>query len=329
MVARKLRLEYPGAIQHVINRGNYRRPIFLDDRTKHAFECCLFEACEKSNWLLHSFIVMRNHFHLGLETPDGNLVAGMQWLQSTFSNRFNRFRHEHGHLFQGRFTSILTENGKHLGDVCDYIHLNPIKAGILPIERLVEYRYSSYWYLHHPGKRPSFLQPQTALAFAGGLHDNKQGRAAYALWLEFKAGAIARARGWNKQELALCRGWSIGSELFKERLVKEFKLAGVLRSSDRLGVREMRLRNWSRVLQGALAVLGQTLETGAADMKSTPWKLAVAAFMKSKTQVSNSWLSSQLNMGAPNAMSHNLTDYRKHIRAGDGAWKALTAQYEA
>src|SRR5438105_8111243 len=105
-MARKLRLEYPGAIYHVINRGNYRHWIFTEEGTRAAFETCLFECCRRSQWLLHAFVVMSNHYHLALETPLGNLVAGMQWLQATFANRFNRFRKEHGHLFQGRYKGL-------------------------------------------------------------------------------------------------------------------------------------------------------------------------------------------------------------------------------
>jgi REP element-mobilizing transposase RayT len=86
-MARKLRLEFPGACYHVINRGDRRHDIFATNGAKQAFESCLFEACEKSRWVLHAFNVMRNHFHLALETPDGNLVAGMQWLESTYANR--------------------------------------------------------------------------------------------------------------------------------------------------------------------------------------------------------------------------------------------------
>ncbi|MBM3853127.1 MAG: hypothetical protein FJ399_08215 [Verrucomicrobia bacterium] len=91
-IARKLRLESPGACYHVINRGNYRAQVFAMEKTRAAFEACVFEACEKSGWLLHAFVVMNNHYHLALETPEGNLVAGMQWLQATFANRFNRRR---------------------------------------------------------------------------------------------------------------------------------------------------------------------------------------------------------------------------------------------
>src|SRR5580698_5881166 len=117
-MARKLRLEFPGAVYHVINRGNYRTDIFADEKTRAAFESCLFEACRKSAWILHALVVMTNHFHLGVETPDGNLVAGMHWLSTTFASRFNGLRHELGHLFQGRYKALLVEDGRCLGAVC-------------------------------------------------------------------------------------------------------------------------------------------------------------------------------------------------------------------
>ena len=328
-MARKLRLEYPGAVQHVINRGNYRRDIYPDDKTKAAFETCIFEACEKSEWILHSFIVMRNHYHLGLETPQGNLISGMQWLQSTFASRFNRFRKEHGHLFQGRFKSILTEEGKSLGEVCDYIHLNPVKAGIVPVEELTGYRFSSYWYLHHPNMRPKFLRPHTALECAGGIIDRSQGWAEYAARLELQAEELARSDGWRKREHALCRGWAIGSDDFKKALVKDFNLAGTLRSSDPDGVKEMRCIHWETALARGLVALGRTTDEAPNQPKSTPWKLALAAWMKAKTQAGNSWLSSKLHLGTPTAFSHNLTVYRRTIQSSDPAWRKLTALYVA
>jgi REP element-mobilizing transposase RayT len=143
-MARKLRLEFPGALYHIINRGNYRRWIFEAASTRTAFEACLFEACERGGWLLHAFVLMGNHYHLAVETPEGNLVAGMQWLQATFANRFNRLRRENGHLFQGRYKSLLLEGGSVLGAVCDYIHLNPVRAGVVPVTQLSTYRHGSY-----------------------------------------------------------------------------------------------------------------------------------------------------------------------------------------
>ena len=87
-------------------------------------------------WRVHAYVVMRNHYHLALETPRGNLVEGMQWLQATFANRFNRLRQENGHVFQGRYQALLVEDLAGLGAVGHYIHLNAVRARLLPIEKL-------------------------------------------------------------------------------------------------------------------------------------------------------------------------------------------------
>ena len=146
-MARKLRLQYAGAFYHVINRGNYRADVFASDGAKDAFLECLGEACAKTGWKVHGYLVMRNHYHLALETPEPNLVEGMQWLQSTYANRFNRFRGERGHVFQGRYQAIVVEDGAHLGAVAHYIHLNPVRARIVSVRQANEYRWSSLRFL--------------------------------------------------------------------------------------------------------------------------------------------------------------------------------------
>src|SRR5882672_9133694 len=168
-MARKLRLEFPGACYHVINRGNYRADIFRTEGARAAFEACLLEACARHNWVLHAFVVMSNHYHLALETPEGNLVKGMQWLQATFANRFNKLRGKRGHLFQGRYKALVVEEGEPLAEVCHYIHLNPVRAGLVEVGGLREYRHSSYWYLWLPKARPDCFRPEYTLQVVGGL----------------------------------------------------------------------------------------------------------------------------------------------------------------
>ena len=91
---RQQRIEYPGAVYHVLNRGNYRKELFLKEKTGEAFERCQFDVVSRCGLKLHAYVSMSNHYHLAVETPEPNLVAGMQWLQSTFATRFNRFRKE-------------------------------------------------------------------------------------------------------------------------------------------------------------------------------------------------------------------------------------------
>ena len=131
-MARRLRFQFPGAIYHLINRGNYRRDLFATPGAAKSFESTLGEACQRFDWVVHAFAAMRNHFHLAVTTRSPNLSDGMHWLQTTFALRFNRFRRESGHLFQGRYQSPLIENAAALGRVVDYIHLNPVEAGLCP-----------------------------------------------------------------------------------------------------------------------------------------------------------------------------------------------------
>ena len=96
-------MQYPGAIYHVMNRGDRREPIFLEDEDRRKFLETLGETSQKTGWQIHAYCLMDNHFHLGIETPRANLVAGMKWLLGTDTSRFNRRHRLSGHLFSGRY----------------------------------------------------------------------------------------------------------------------------------------------------------------------------------------------------------------------------------
>ena len=114
-MARKLRVEYPGAVYHVMSRGDRRIPIFHDDLDREQFVATLGEACRKSVWEVHAFCLMPNHFHLVVETPPGNLVGEMQWLLGTYSGRFNRRHKLFGHLFSGRYQARMKSGPEPVG----------------------------------------------------------------------------------------------------------------------------------------------------------------------------------------------------------------------
>jgi REP element-mobilizing transposase RayT len=173
-MARKLRVEWAGACYHVINRGNYRRDLFAPKGAAESFRQCLFEACERFGWRLHAFVIMRNHFHLAVETPEPNLSTGMQWQQGTWAARFNRFRGEKGRPFQGRYRALHVEPGPALAQVAHYIHLNPVRARVVPAERVMEFKWSSLP-LFADKKRAAVLEAKTVLKESGELPDTTAG----------------------------------------------------------------------------------------------------------------------------------------------------------
>ena len=176
-MARRLRIQFPGAIYHVINRGNYRRDLFATTGAAKSFERALGETSRRFGWQIHAFGTMRNHFHLALTTPVPNLGDGMHWLQTAFALRFNRFRSETGHLFQGRYQSPLIQDAAALVRVVDYIHLNPVRAGIVSVNQMTEFRWGSLGRLVQ-GPRPDWLLPA---AWLNELHleDSRHGWARY------------------------------------------------------------------------------------------------------------------------------------------------------
>ena len=132
---RKPRVEYAGATYHVMSRGNRQQSVFRTDGDRETFLATLGEACGRTGWKVHAYVLMGNHYHLLLETPEPNLVAGMQWLQGTYTKRFNARHRLWGHLFSGRYKSIPVEpTPDYFLAVADYIHLNPVRVRGYPFK---------------------------------------------------------------------------------------------------------------------------------------------------------------------------------------------------
>src|SRR5947209_1649048 len=108
-MARKLRVQYSGAIYHVLNRGDRREAIFKDDQDRERFLETLGEACQKTGWRIHVYCLMPNHFHVVIETPNPNLVDGMKWLMGAYTGRFNRRHKLSGHVFSGRYKALVVD----------------------------------------------------------------------------------------------------------------------------------------------------------------------------------------------------------------------------
>lgn len=297
----------------MINRGNYRAWIFEDEGARRAFEATLFEACERAGWVLHAFCIMGNHFHLALETPDGNLTTGMRWLQSVFATRFNRFRKERGHLFQGRFKSVIVEDMERLGWVCHYIHLNPVRARLCVAADLKQHRWSSFWFLKNPRERPRFLNLDTCLAAAGKLRDDTVGRAKYAQYLRW----LAEDRPTQKVMAfdAMSSGWVLGSGEFRKELAAEMNAPSRGVRLSQAEVREVQDARWSGRLERCMKSLRKNSDDARDDPKSANWKIAIAAYMKSHGLCTNRWLAERLNMGVEFSVSRYVSEAQSGVRA--------------
>jgi putative transposase len=303
-MVRSLRVEYAGAVYHVLNRGNYREPIFETPEAKQAFEDCLFRACERYGWRVYAYCTLSNHYHCALETSEGNLSVGMQWLQSTFANRFNRAHQSHGHLFQGRFKSLIVERDEYLGPLIHYIHLNPVRANLVTTEKPETYRWSTLWYLHQKRKRPVCLDLDLGLHYAGNLADTPQGRQQYTAYL-----AWLQANNTTKRQLQfskLCQGWALGSKAFKEELVEKYLPVGAVRHLEGADLQEANHVRWEIQVKACIKSLGKTRADVQSDKKAAPWKVMIACFMKTHSSVSNVWLAKTLNMGVPQGVSRSV-----------------------
>jgi len=183
-MVRPLRIEYPGALYHVTNRGNDRKPIFKDDQDRNKFLELLALSQEIYSVKLYSFVLMANHFHLLVETPLGNLSQFMRHFNISYTSAFNRRHCRSGHLYQGRYKSFVMDSDEYLSMVSRYIHLNPVKVGSIKkkpvaeqLAALWDYRWSSLPGFVNLSKRWEFVEYAVVLDDFGG--DTRGGRANY------------------------------------------------------------------------------------------------------------------------------------------------------
>ncbi len=305
------RIETSDGLYHVINRGNYRQFVFKTEGARNAFEVALFEACGRFSWQLHAYCILSNHFHLCIGTPQGNLSSGMQWLQGTFARRFNQFRKERGHLFQGRFKSLVVERGKHFADLVNYIHLNPLRAGLADIETLSKYRWSSLYHFPKRKMRQAFFEAGwMSCANGEGLTDTRGGWNRYSRLLQL--GAADEPKQIKSLERRMCRGWCIGEKEFKEALVKELLEAEGQLRLEKDELEDFNRTQWEMALKTCLKALGKRRSEAKKSKYSEAWKLAIASKLKRETSVTNAWLSEALYMGEPKSVSNLCGKYTKN-----------------
>jgi len=164
-MVRPLRIEFPGALYHLISRGNERSAIFRDDWDRGFFLSTLGGVVRREGWLVHSYCLLGNHYHLLVETAEGRLSKGMHSLNSRYSQTFNRRHDRAGHVLEGRFKAILVEREAHLLELHRYIVLNPVRAGL--VTQPEDWRWSSYRSTCRLRDRPSWLEVRWTLSQFG------------------------------------------------------------------------------------------------------------------------------------------------------------------
>jgi len=164
-MARPLRIEYAGALYHVTARGDRQEAIYLSDNDRIEFLEILSQAVETFNWLIHAYCLMDNHYHLLIETPDGNLSKGMRQLNGVYTQTHNRNNHRVGHVFQGRYHAILVQKEAYLIELARYIVLNPVRARM--IRKAENWPWSSYLDTAGAREAPSWLHTDWLLAAFG------------------------------------------------------------------------------------------------------------------------------------------------------------------
>lgn len=257
---------------------------------------------------------MTNHFHLVVRTPKGNLIYGMKWLQSTFANRYHRYRKINGKLFQGRYKSLIVEESTYLRSLLHYVHLNPVRAGICTVSELKSYRWSSYWYLHQPRRRHAFMDFAHTLDSATGLEDTPRGRQKYADYLAWVAedDAVQQKLAFEK----MTRGWALGTKNFKKQVLAEAMEEIDPEARDEGArfegndLKEINELIWERFLERGLSALKKTRKDIVQEAKSMDWKIAIACALKRQTCAPNTWIANELNMGIPQAVSKYVGAFR-------------------
>jgi REP element-mobilizing transposase RayT len=291
-------------------RGNRREGIFRNDGDRLVFLKTLAEVCERTGWKLCAYVLMPNHYHLVLETPEANLIAGMRWFQGTYTKRYNARNGEWGHLFQGRYKSVVIdpEEPGYFRTACDYVHLNPARAHLTDGDGRIgfrEYAWSSSWYLSRSEEDDPFWLKLSRIVQEHVLRQSdRNARNEYLRYLETRA---LEERGRTDELEAtdeyrhLRRGWCFGSDEFKSGLQDDLDACLNKLNRDSITGEPRRMHDESearRLLSEACLVVGLDLEEKERLKKNDFRKAAVAWFLRKKIPMGLTWIAGQLGMGS-------------------------------
>ena len=322
-MARGIRVEYAGAFYHVMARGNRRQEIFFDDGDRWFFLKTLADACERTGWRVHAWVLMNNHYHLLIETPAPNLVEGMKWLQNTYTRRLNTKRRLWGRVFGDRYKAVLVEGGNadYFTTLLDYIHLNPARAGAVKVAEggsVGDYPWSSARMVYATGGAKRFSWSCAAAGFkAFGLRDTAAGRREFVERLDKRAREELTAAGvvpvpvtTDARLSHLRRGWYWGSQAFAEKALAIGK--GLIKSRRNAAYRSGSIYRAhdsgeaERILEEGLKRLRVTVAELETLSGSDVNKVALAELLSAKTSVPQAWIAAELRMKSAANVSQQL-----------------------
>lgn len=320
-MARSVRIEYAGAVYHIMCRGDRKENIFHCNADRVLFLETLAECCKRTGFRVHAYVLMPNHYHLLLETPEPNLVDGMKWFQGTYTQRFNCRHHIIGHLFQGRYKAfpVETENPQYFRRVSEYIHLNPARAHLCGegFQNLQTYVWSSFPIFI--GKDPlPFWLVRNRVFQCSGLHDEgSKSRKRYAAMIKTRLRESLKEECNEDQKKAwedVRSGWYLGSEDFGNSLRKRANES--VRGNRRNSYRPEGLEAHDECaavqrLEQGCKTLGISLPELWRRRQTDPIKQALAWWVKSNSVVSDEWLCSKLEMGCRTNIHRAVAAYRR------------------
>ena len=253
---------------------------------------------------------MRNHFHLVVETPNGNLVAGMRWLLSTYTLRLNHRRKLFGHVFSGRYKALVVDGGSpgYLKTVCDYVHLNPVRAKLLAAEdRLLGYPWSSFtWYLAAPAHRPAWMRVDRLLGTHGLAGDTAEARQEFERRMETRRAQESDGVEWEP----LRRGWCLGGPGFRQELLD--RIAGQLGEHHAGELRrESAQAKADRIIDEALQLQGWARADLEQRNRSAPEKLELAARLRRETTLTIKEIAQRLHLGSWRSATARLQNLKR------------------
>jgi putative transposase len=294
---RHLRLQYHDAIYHVMARGNGRQDIVRDDDDRRRLQDFLGRAVLRCSWRIYGFVLMSNHLHIVLKTPEPNLASGMQVLLSSYANAWARRHHFAGHVFQGRYRTELVEDETYLWTVTRYVHLNPVRARM--VEHPAGWPWSSYPGYAHRGRRLEWVAYDELLASWGGAFGGSDPAAEYR---RFVTAGLAEPP--EPPWAAAQHGWILGSRAFADRVGAMVR--GESRREVRRESRLVRGHSLERVRGVVCAAYGIEPSELVRRGSRHPARAALAYLARRRTAATNAELMGVLGLSRPESVP-NLT----------------------